>query len=170
MTMSYDRTLDGLHRAAERTEQAQNARPRRSGVQRALGNAAESLSRRAVAQREAGVCNAALHTLVDLCYELDNTGQLCNVDPATGKILIPMPTGRSHYQTYGLAFSHMMALRAAMLAWAEDYEKVLPLFYYEESNRRWYLAIADFPRLELALRWLEWRQMTPALWMNGGQP
>lgn len=167
MTMTYDNVLSGLQQAAGRTEQAQNARPRRSGLQRAMGDAAQSLSRSAAAQREAGVVNAALHRLVDLCYEQVD-GQLCNIDPDTGRILIPMPTGRRHYQQYGLTSTHMLALRAAMLMWAKD-EAVDPLFLYEPLNRRWYLCLWSYPRLELALRWLDLRKMTAALWLKGGQ-
>jgi hypothetical protein len=129
---------------------AQASPQRHTTIQRA----AEALSRRNVDQATCEVLNEALARLTMLCYERDDTGHLCNVDPATGRVLLPLPWGKLGYTKWGLSPSEADAMRAIMLT----RQRVgLPLFFFDRSRRSWYLNLADFPEASVVLAQLkEW--------------
>ena len=104
------------------------------------GDAAQSLSRRGAMKAAAERCNAAIDRLIELLYEVDDTGLRANVD-VTGKLLIPVPWGDS-YTRYGLRATEaaVLGLHVRKLAAVAD---VPPLLVYDAAIRAWLLN-ADY--------------------------
>jgi hypothetical protein len=115
-----------------------------------IARAAANLSRRNVDQATVELLNEAHARLIVLCYERDESGQLCNVDPATGKVLIPLPWGKSGHAKWGIAPSEADALRAIMFARQQN---GVPLFHFDRSRRAWYVNLADHPALPVLAEW-----------------
>jgi hypothetical protein len=87
------------------------------------------------------VLNEALARLTWLCYERDEDGRLCNVDPATGRVLVPLPWGRAGHSKWGISPSEADTMRAIML----PRQRVgVPLFNFDRSRRAWFLNIAEY--------------------------
>ena len=86
--------------------------------------------------------NEALARLTVLCYERDEDGQLCNVDPATGKVLVPLPWGKAGFAKWGISPTEADSMRAIMFT---RQRQGLPLFHFDRSRRAWYLNLADYP-------------------------
>ena len=119
-----------------------------------IQRAAEALSLRVVDKAIVEVLNEALARLTQLCYERDETGTLVNVDPATGRVLVPLPWGRAGYSKWGLTSPEATAFRRVMFT---RQRQGLPLFFYERSRRAWYLNLADYPEGAVVLAKLgEW--------------
>lgn len=119
-----------------------------------LQRAAEALSLRNVDQATVELLNEALGRLVLLVYERGEDGQLCNVDPATGKLLIVPPWGKKGHRKWGLAPSEADAMRAIML---RRQREGLPLFAFDRSRRAWFANLADFPEGKVVIAQLrEW--------------
>lgn len=120
----------------------------------ALRRASEELSRRNVDAAIVELLNEALARLTVLCYERDEEGALCNVDPATGRVLIPLPWGRAGFAKWGLTVSEAGTLRGIMFI---RQRRGLPLFFYERNRRAWYLNIVEYRSGSLVLAQLkEW--------------
>jgi hypothetical protein len=137
---------------------AQSAPARHIGLRKA----AEALSRRNV---DAAVCellNEALARLVQLVYEQDAAG-LCNVDAATGKILIPLPWGRLGHAKWGLRPIEGMILREIMFELSVRTDK-RALFHYDRSRRAWFVNLYDFGNVHLAHQWLTQHQVDVAMY------
>lgn len=134
-----------------RKENIAKASPQRhTAIQRAAVN----LSRRNVDAAVTELLNEALARLTLLCYERGDDGQLCNVDPATGRVLIPLPWGKAGYAKWGLAPSEGDTMRAIMFT---RQSVGVPLFFYDRSRRAWFLNLEDFPSGEVVLAQLkEW--------------
>lgn len=129
---------------------AQTAPARHTHIQRA----AEALSRRVVDAATVEVLNEALARLTLLCYERADDGQLCNVDAATGKVLVPLPWGKAGFAKWGLSDSEADAMRAIMFT---RQRQGLPLFHFERSRRAWFLNLAEYPDGAVVLAQLrEW--------------
>jgi hypothetical protein len=119
--------------------------------------AAESLSRRNV---DAAVCellNEALARLVQLVYEQDAAG-LCNVDAATGKLLIPAPWGRLGHAKWGLRPIEGIILREIMFGLSLRKDK-RALFHYDRSRRTWFVDLYNYANVHLAHQWLTQHQI-----------
>ena len=125
-------------RTVERKSTIMQSAPQRHST---LRHAAESLSLRNVDQSITELLNEALARVALLCYERGDDGQLCNVDPLTGRVLIPLPWGRAGYAKWGLTPSESNVLRLIMLT---RQRRGLPLFAYDRSRRCWYLNLADY--------------------------
>ena len=116
---------------------AQTSPQRHTTIQRA----AESLSRRVVDAAIVEVLNESLSRLTVLVYERDETGAFCNVDPATGRVLVPLPWGRGGYSKWGLTFSEGETMRRVMFV---RQAQGVPLFFFDRSRRAWYLNIVEY--------------------------
>ncbi len=116
---------------------AQAAPERHTAVRRA----AEALSRRTIDQATVELLNEALARLCVLCYERDEDGRLCNIDPATGRVLVPLPWGKMGYAKWGLTATEGDAMRRIMLARQRD---GLPLFHFDRSRRAWFVNLDDY--------------------------
>ena len=90
--------MDELTVTTERKQKLSIAAPKRHTGLRAV---AESLSLRNVDGAVCELMNEALARLVLLAYEQD-AGGFCNMDEATGKLLIPLPWGRNGAAQWGM--------------------------------------------------------------------
>ena len=137
----------------ERKAQLSTATPPRHTRLRA---AAESLSLRNVDAATCELMNEALARLVLLAYEVD-AGGLCNMDGATGKLLIPLPWGRNGYARWGLRPQEANILRQVLFDWQSGAPMLL---LYDRARRAWYVNLADFANVHLAKKWLKQHQVT----------
>lgn len=150
--------MNSLHISTivERKEGISQAAPaRHTTIQRA----AAALSRRNVDQATTELLNEALARLTVLCYERGDDGQLCNVDPATGKVLIPLPWGKAGYAKWGLSPSEGEDMRRVMFT----RQRVgVPLFHFDRSRRAWFLNLADYADGAVVLAQLKEWEITVA--------
>lgn len=86
----------------------------------------------------AELCNAAMSRLINLLYEVDDTGLSANVDTG-GKLLIPVPWGGS-YTLYGLRATEAAVL-ASHIRKLGQHKAVPPLLVYDPSIRSWLLNV-----------------------------
>lgn len=138
---------NSIIRAVARKEIVAQASPQpRTTLQRA----AETLSRRNVDNATIELLNEALARVTLLCYERDEGGVLCNVDGATGKVVIPLPWGRGGYKRWGISVTEADAMRAIMFARQRN---GVALFSFDRSRRAWYLNLRDYPALPRLSEW-----------------
>ena len=125
-----------------------------------LRAAAESLSLRNVDGATCELLNEALGRLVVLAYEQDAGGTFCNVDAATGKLLIPLPWGSNGGQRWGLRPSEANVLRYILFAWQSEAQ---PLFEYDRMRRAWFVNLTAYANYHMAKGWLKRHQVTIAV-------
>lgn len=131
--------LNGIHNTLARKEGLSLVTPARHTL---LRNAVTNLSRRNIDQSICELMNEALARLVLLAFERDDDGRLCNVDGATGRVLVPLPWGKLGYAKWGLAPSEANAMRRIMLIRQRE---GVPLFSYDRSRRAWFVNLDDYP-------------------------
>ena len=137
-------------------------------VRQRLADKAASLSRAGQDLARVTVANEALLRLAELCYVLD-PGKLVNIDPATGKLLIPAPMGNHGWQFFGLRYREGRTLRRILWDRQTDFKpgKVRPpLFTYDQDTRRWYLNLGDYGSLDAAIWYLRRAAVTVAEWRS----
>ncbi len=145
--------MSGLTSTMERKQALSVAQPERY---RGLRAAADNLSLRNVDQATCELMNEALARLVQLCYEQD-AGGYCNIDGATGRILIPLPNGRNGRAKWGLRPQEANILRQVLFDW----EQCAPsLLRYDRTRKSWFVNLHDFANYHLAKRWLAVHQIT----------
>lgn len=145
--------MNGLSTTMARKQRLSVAAPERHTGLRAV---AESLSLRNVDQAVCELLNEALARLLVLAYEQD-AGGLCNVDAATGKLLIPLPWGRNGYARWGLRPQEANILREILFAWQGEASSLLA---YDRTRRSWYVNLAEYANIHLAKRWLTQHQVS----------
>jgi hypothetical protein len=123
-----------------------------------LRQAAETLSLRNVDQSVCELMNEALARLVVLAYEQDSGG-FCNIDRATGKLLIPLPFGRLGHARWGVRPIEAVILRQILFDWQRAGSS---LFLYDKSRRAWFVNIRTFTDALAANRWLTQHQIDVA--------
>jgi hypothetical protein len=139
--------------ALERMESARLAWPRRFSPARAVAAAGEELTRRGLAALSVEHLTSALFRLIELAYELDVDGRLCNVDGVDGRLLIPAPWGSAGYRRYGLRRREADVLRLYLFdAMTPKPGAPVPLFQYEK--RSWYVNLVDYPSAAAAAGYL----------------
>lgn len=143
--------MNDIARTVERKTTIATMRPQRhTNIQRA----AEALSRRNVDQAVTELLNEALARLTQLCYERDEDGQLCNVDTATGKVLVALPWGKAGYAKWGLTPTEGNTMRRVMFT---RQRQGLPLFFFDRSRRAWFLDLREYSDGAMVLAQLgEW--------------
>jgi hypothetical protein len=150
----------GIVSTVSRKEDLAQATPQRHTR---LRKAAEALSRRNV---DAAVCellNEALARLVQLVYERDAAG-LCNVDEATGKLLVPLPWGRLGHAKWGLRPIEGIILRQVLFDWQQVSQTGQVLFHYDRSRRAWFVDLYNYANHHLAHQWLTRHQVDVAMY------
>jgi hypothetical protein len=106
--------------------------------------------------------NEALARLIQLAYEQD-AGGFCNIDGATGRILIPLPWGRNGQAKWGLRPQEANILRQVLFDW----EQCPPtLLRYDRTRQSWFVALDSFPNYHLAKRWLTQHQVSVGLYRD----
>ena len=154
-----------LPRELARSEQVQNARPGPAVEQRkvVLAAAAVTLNRRGLAAAKTELANASLLALAQLVYTADDDGAACNFDPATLRLLVPLPWGSNGYRAWGLRASEARALRHIM------FERTIctdppPWLDYDADSRGWVINGRMYARLGLAVGYLQAHPITVAEW------
>ena len=154
--------MSEIVRIVARKGEIMNRQPARHMPVRA---AAEALSRRNVAAAKAELLSEALWAFVALCYEVDDTGALCNVDGATGRLLVPAPMGRVGHRRWGLRYTESEVLRAILMGWQRGRGEP-PLLTYDGVSRGWHLNLFDYATHQAALGWLQRNPITAGLWRS----
>ncbi len=151
--------MNGLTVTMNRKAELSNAAPERY---RGLRAVAESIS---LANVDGACCelfNEALARLVQLCYEQD-AGGYCNLDSATGRILIPLPWGSNGASRWGLRPQEANILRQVLFDWQHDAPSLLN---YDRTRKSWFINLFDFGNYHLAKRWLAVHQITIAVYRD----
>jgi hypothetical protein len=151
--------MNGLTVTMERKAGLSNAAPERY---RGLRAAADNLSLRNVDQSVCELMNESLARLVQLAYETD-AGGFCNIDGATGRLLIPLPWGRNGQSRWGLRPQEANILRQVLFDWEQDGSSLLR---YDRTRKSWFVALDSFPNYHLAKRWLTQHQITIAVYRD----
>jgi hypothetical protein len=144
--------MNGLSVTMERKQALSIAQPERY---RGLRAAADNLSLRNVDQATCELMNEALARLVQLCYETDSGGY-CNLDSATGRILIPLPWGRNGQAKWGLRPQEANILRQVLFDWEAAGSTLL---HYDRTRRSWFVNLRDHANYHIAKRWLTQHQI-----------
>lgn len=144
-----------IHATLARKDEVSNAQPERFS---ALRKAAESLSLRNVDQAVCELMNEALARLVQLAYEQD-AGGLCNVDSVTGRLLIPLPWGRSGHARWGLRIQEADILRQILFNWRNPEPSLL---LYNSARKAWFVNLFAYGNIHLARKWLAAHQVDMA--------
>lgn len=131
-------------------------------VDQRIGQAAESLSRGAIIKSRIVLVNQALVGLIDLLYELDESGHPVNVDPVAGRILIPLPWAAGGWKKWKLRNWEARHLRRIFERRMRAGERVAMFLYSGESNR-WHLN-RRYGSREAALQYLKQQPITVAEW------
>lgn len=116
-----------------------------------LRQAAESMSRRNIDQAIVELMNEALSRLTVLAYERDDSGALCNIDAATGRILIPLPWGKVGHTRWGLSQLESKVMRRILF---NRQSNGVALYQYERSRRAWFVNLQEYP---VGVRLDEWQ-------------
>ncbi len=151
--------MSGLTVTMERKQGLSNAAPQRHTGLRAV---AESISLANVDTACCELFNEALARLVQLCYEQD-AGGFCNIDGATGRLLIPLPWGRNGQGKWGLRPQEANILRQVLFDWEQDSQTLLR---YDRTRKSWFVNLFDFGNYHLAKRWLAVHQITIAVYRD----
>jgi hypothetical protein len=145
--------MSGLTVTMERKTQLSVAQPERY---RGLRAAAEHISLANVDGATCELLNESLARLVLLAYEQD-AGGYCNIDGATGRILIPLPNGRNGRAKWGLRPQEANILRQVLFDW----EQCAPsLLRYDRTRKSWFINLPEYSNYHLAKRWLTQHQIT----------
>ncbi len=151
--------MSGLTVTMERKAGLSIAQPERY---RGLRAVAESISLANVDTACCELFNEALARLVQLCYEQD-AGGFCNIDGATGRILIPLPWGRNGQGKWGLRPQEANILRQVLFDWEQDSQTLLR---YDRTRKSWFVNLPEYSNYHLAKRWLAVHQITIAVYRD----
>lgn len=144
---------------------ARSAHPREF-VRRRIADSADNLNRAGRDAARVEVVNEAMARLTELCYAID-AGRLCNVDSATGRLLIPAPFGDHGWKFYGLRYREGRTLRTILWDRQDTFKPGRvrpPLYSYDADTRAWYLNIGDYATLDAAGWYLSRAEITIAEW------
>jgi hypothetical protein len=145
--------MNGLTETMERKQGLSCVAPERY---RGLRKAADNLSLRNVDQAVCELMSESLARLVQLAYETD-AGGFCNIDGATGRILIPLPWGRNGQGKWGLRPQEANILRQVLFDWEQDGSSLLR---YDRTRKSWFVNLPEYSNYHLAKRWLAVHQIT----------
>lgn len=109
------------------------------------------------------LANEALCRLVELLYQPDTDGCPAHTDPATGRILVPVPWGSVGWKRWGLRHHEAAVVRMILLARQRSNTRPA-LFLYDTGTRCWYLNTSDYPTVPAAAHWLKRSAITPQVW------
>jgi len=123
---------------------------------------ADNLSLSAIIKSKVILANQALTGLIDLLYELDETGHPVNVDPVSSRILIPLPWGADGWKRWKLRNHEARVLRRLMDRRMRAGERVA-MFIYDGASNRWCLN-RRYGHKEAAYQYLQHNPITVAEW------
>lgn len=133
-------------------------------IERRQVRQAEELHRGAILKGQLLKVNNAIARLVELAYCPSEDGELDNMDPVTGRIVIAKPWGSKGCKAFGLSRRAADTLRHCLRHRRPS--KRPALFVFDEEGNDWLINLADYPTLAAAMFWLkheairleEWRQ------------
>lgn len=139
-----------------RMEETRQAHPAPYTPARAVAAAGNELTRRGLAALAVEHLTSALFRVVELVYEEDIDGRLCNVDAVDGRLLIPAPWGSAGYRRYGLRRREADVLRLFLLErMTPKPGSPVPLFQYDHERRGWFVNLVDYSTRAAAGTWLK---------------
>ena len=144
----------------ERTIAIRDALPLPNVKQR-LANAAQELSLAGANQSRVELLNEACLSFTTTLYAADQSGRLENVDYRTHRLLIPAPWGSSGWQRWNMRRWESTVLRKTLIVRCQM-QRVRPLFDF--GGGQWFLNLADYSRLDLALLYLKANPVTLRDW------
>ena len=131
-------------------------------VDQRIGQAAESLSRGAIAAARITLVNQALADLGGLLYEVDGAGYPVNVDGVTGRILVPKPWGAGGWRYWKLRQWEGRVLRAILDRRMRASERTA-LFLHSPEFNDWHLNRRYDTPERYATYWQQ-QPITPTEW------
>ena len=134
-----------------RTQQIREALPLPNVKQR-LAAAAQELSLAGYNQSRVEILQESVLHFTTTLYAVDQSGRLENVDHRTHRILIAAPWGSSGWNRWNMRRWESTILRKTLIVRCQM-QRVKPLFDF--GGGQWFLNLADYGRLDLAL--LYWK-------------
>lgn len=131
-------------------------------VDQRVGELADNISRGAVIKSRIVLVNQAIAGLIDLLYEVDESGHPVNIDPITGRILVPVPWGEAGWRKWKLRRSEGRHLRKVLDRRMRTEERVA-MFVYDGESNAWHLA-RRYGHKEAAFAYLQNNPITVAEW------
>lgn len=140
-----------MNNLQERKSAIRNEQMPRFEVARTLATATSNMVKYAA---KAELFREQLSTFIVQLYEVDEMGQLVNVDFIDGKILLKTPWRKTVNpdEIATLKPTERTVLRA-VLNQAQRKEKAYPLFLFDKPF--WYLSIAEYRNTNQAMSWLD---------------
>ena len=124
-------------------------------IKRRVAKSAQELSKAGELAARVEVITEALTKFTALLYQADTDGQLCNVDYANYRLLVPAPWGASGWRVHGLRHWEATALRGHLMERSMQVGKRPALFEYNTECRTWHMNALDYSSFEMAQRYLQ---------------
>lgn len=140
-----------MNNMQERKAAIRQAKMPRSSLARTMADVTSNLVKYAA---KAELFREQLSTFIVQLYEVDEAGQLVNVDFIDGKILVKTPWRKTvrEDEAATLRTTERTVLRA-FLSNAQKRDKPFPLFIFDKPF--WYLSIGEYRNAKQALSWLD---------------
>lgn len=135
-------------------------------VERHQARQTEELHKGVIMKGQVAHVNNVLMRLTELVYSPSDDGERDNVDPYTGRILIPAPWGSKGREYFGLSRRTADILRQCLL---HKRPTARPLLYvYDRDTNAWYVDLATYPTLAEAMYWVRYEAIDLAEWRQAG--
>lgn len=144
----------------ERTQTIREALPVPNVKQR-LAAAAQELSLAGYNQSRVEILQESVLHFTATLYAVDQSGRLENVDHRTHRILIPAPWGSSGWNRWNMRRWEATILRKTLIVRCQM-NRIKPLFDF--GGGQWFLNLADYGRLDLALMYWKTNPITLKDW------
>lgn len=135
-------------------------------VERSQQRQLEDLHRGAILKAQLLRVNDCLMRLTELIYMASEDGERDNVDPVTGRILVPKPWGSGGRVHFGLSRRTADIMRRCLLH-KRPSRRPLLYFYVGDAND-WYVNLTEYPTLEWAMKWVKHEQIGLSEWRQAG--
>ena len=149
-----------LNTLIERAQQIREALPLSNGRQR-IAAAAQELSLAGYNQTRVEILNEAVMHFTTTLYAADQSGRLENVDYRTHRLLIPAPWGKGGWKRWKMRDWEATILRKTLIVRCQMM-RIKPLFDF--GGGQWFLNLADYGRLDLALMYWKSNPITLKDW------
>lgn len=135
-------------------------------VERAQQRQIEELHRGAILKAELLRVNDALMRLTELIYMPSDDRELDNVDPESGRILIPKPWGSMGREYFKLSRRTADIMRRCLLSKRPSRRPAL--YYYDPTAKDWFADLSNYPTLAGAMIWVKHEAISLSEWRQAG--
>lgn len=135
-------------------------------VERSQQRQIEKLHRGTILKGELLRVNEALMRLTQLVYTVSDDGERDNVDPATGRVLIPKPMCSKGWAYYRLSRRTADIMRRALTH--KRAGKRPHLYFYDQTTNDWFANLKEYPTLQAAMFWVKHEAISLAEWRQAG--